>query len=46
VADFRAFLQAQKFAGTGHEEAIRGAKSPMIAARMGRNRSKPIRPDW
>jgi ribA/ribD-fused uncharacterized protein len=40
------FFQAQKFAGTEHEEAIRGAKSPMIAARMGRNRSKPIRPDW
>jgi ribA/ribD-fused uncharacterized protein len=40
------FFQAQKFAGTGHEEAIRRAKSPMIAARMGRDRSKPIRPDW
>jgi ribA/ribD-fused uncharacterized protein len=40
------FFQAQKFAGTEHEEAIRRAKSPMIAARMGRDRSKPIRPDW
>jgi N-glycosidase YbiA len=40
------FFQAQKFAGTEHEEAIRSAKSSMIAARMGRNRSKPIRPDW
>ena len=40
------YFQAQKFAGTEHEEAIRSAKSPMIAARMGRDRSKPIRPDW
>ena len=27
------YFQAQKFAGTEHEEAIRVAKSPMIAAR-------------
>jgi len=40
------FFQAQKFAGSQHEEAIRSVKSPMIAARIGRNRSKPIRPDW
>ena len=40
------FFQAQKFADSQHEEAIRSVKSPMIAARMGRNRSKPIRPDW
>ena len=40
------YFQAQKFAGTEHEEAIRSAKSPMIAARMGRDRSKPIRADW
>lgn len=40
------FFQAQKFAGTEHEEAIRQAKSPMIAARMGRDRSKPLRADW
>src|SRR5881628_2633300 len=40
------FFQAQKFSGTEHEEAIRLAKSPMIAARMGRDRKKPLRSDW
>jgi ribA/ribD-fused uncharacterized protein len=40
------FFQAQKFAGTEHEEAIRLAESPTIAARMGRDRSKPLRHDW
>ena len=40
------YFQAQKFAGTEHEEAIRREKSPMIAARMGRDRKKPLRPDW
>ena len=40
------YFQAQKFAGTEHEEAIRRAKSPMLAARMGRSRSRPLRPDW
>ncbi|MBI3407968.1 MAG: NADAR family protein [Planctomycetes bacterium] len=39
-------FQAQKFSGTEHEEAIRIEKSPMVAARMGRDRKKPIRPDW
>ncbi len=40
------YFQAQKFPGTEHEEAIRLAKSPMIAARMGRSRKRPLRPDW
>ena len=40
------YFQAQKFAGTPHEEAIRQANSPMIAARMGRDRSKGLRADW
>lgn len=40
------YFQAQKFAGTEHEEEIRQAKSPMIAARMGRSRQRPLRPDW
>jgi N-glycosidase YbiA len=40
------YFQAQKFAGTEHEEVIRLEKSPMIAARMGRDRTKPMRPDW
>jgi ribA/ribD-fused uncharacterized protein len=40
------YFQAQKFAGTEHEEAIRLAKSPMIAARMGRSRERPLRSGW
>lgn len=40
------YFQAQKFAGTEHEEEIRLAKSPMIAARMGRSRQRPLRADW
>jgi ribA/ribD-fused uncharacterized protein len=40
------YFQAQKFSGTEHEEEIRLAKSPMIAARLGRARSKPLRADW
>lgn len=42
------FFQSQKFAGTddAHSEAIRLAKSPMIAARLGRSRKHKIRPDW
>src|SRR6266478_9880524 len=40
------YFQAQKFAGTEHEEAVRQAKSQMIAARMGRSRERPLRPDW
>ena len=40
------YFQAQKFAGTHHEESIRLASSPMIAARMGRDRAKPLRSDW
>ncbi|HEV2457659.1 MAG TPA: NADAR family protein, partial [Ktedonobacterales bacterium] len=40
------YFQAQKFAGTEHEEAIRLVKSPTIAARMGRSRQRPLRADW
>jgi len=40
------YFQAQKFVGTEYEEAVRLAKSPMIAARMGRSRQRPLRPDW
>jgi ribA/ribD-fused uncharacterized protein len=40
------YFQAQKFVGTDHEESIRLAKSPMIAARMGRSRQRPLRSDW
>src|SRR5262245_18609741 len=40
------YFQAQKFAGTPREEEIRLARSPMIAARMGRSRAHKLRPDW
>lgn len=40
------YFQVQKFMGTPHEEEIRRAKSPMIAARMGRSRERPLRADW
>jgi len=40
------YFQAQKFAGTSHEKEIRQASSPMIAARMGRSRKRPLRRDW
>jgi ribA/ribD-fused uncharacterized protein len=40
------FFQGQKFEDTGHQEAIRKANSPMIAARMGRDRKKKLRRDW
>ncbi|GHO83662.1 NADAR family protein [Dictyobacter formicarum] len=40
------YFQAQKFAGTPHEEAVRRAYSPKQAAEMGRDRSRPLRSDW
>jgi N-glycosidase YbiA len=40
------YFQAQKFPDTEHAEAIRRTPSPMIAARMGRDRKKPLRKDW
>lgn len=40
------YFQAQKFAGTEHEGAIRRVASPMIAARMGRSHARPLRADW
>ena len=42
------FFQAQKFikSDPDHARAIRKASSPMIAARMGRDRKKKLRPDW
>jgi ribA/ribD-fused uncharacterized protein len=40
------YFQAQKFAGTEFEEEIRRVRSPMVAARMGRDRGKPLRADW
>jgi ribA/ribD-fused uncharacterized protein len=40
------FFQAQKFTDAKRREQIRAAKSPMIAARMGRDRSFKLRRDW
>jgi N-glycosidase YbiA len=42
------YFQAQKFLGTddAYAERIRLANSPMVAARLGRSRSHPIRQDW
>jgi ribA/ribD-fused uncharacterized protein len=40
------YFQAQKFEDEKHQEAIRKVASPMIAARMGRDRKKKLRCDW
>lgn len=40
------YFQAQKFLGTHHLEQIRVVKMPRDAARMGRDRKRPLRPDW
>jgi len=40
------YFQAQKFAGTSHEEEVRLAAKPGDAALMGRDRSRPLRKDW
>lgn len=40
------FFQAQKFVGSEHEEEIRLAKTPMVAAKIGRERMRPLRKNW
>lgn len=40
------YFQAMKFLDAAHQEAIRKVQSPMIAARMGRDRKRPLRRDW
>lgn len=40
------YFQAQKFVGSNFEEEVRLAKTPMEAAKMGRDRNKPLRQDW
>lgn len=40
------YFQGMKFEGTEHEEVIRAAPTPMEAAKMGRDRSRPLRSDW
>ena len=40
------YFQAQKFPETEHCEQIRQSKTPKDAAKMGRERSRPLRKDW
>lgn len=40
------YFQAQKFADKQYQEKIRTEKSPMIAARLGRDRKQKLRKDW
>ena len=40
------YFQAQKFAGTEHEEAVRKCKTAREAANLGRSRKLPLRRDW
>lgn len=40
------YFQAKKFIGSEYEEKVRLASTPMEAANMGRDRSKPLRKDW
>lgn len=40
------YFQAQKFAATRDQEAIRNANTPMLAASMGRDRKRKLRRDW
>lgn len=40
------YFQAQKFAHTNDEEELRLVDSPMVVARMGRDRKRPLRKDW
>ena len=40
------YFQAQKFLDDNIQKKIRQAKSPSVAARMGRDRSSPLRRDW
>lgn len=40
------YFQAQKFVGTPDVEQIRLVRTPKDAAKMGRDRTRPLRPDW
>ena len=40
------YFQAQKFAGTPRCDQIRQARSPRVAANLGRSRQHPLRSDW
>ena len=40
------YFQSQKFAGTKYESPIIKASTPAQAAKMGRDRKRPLRKDW
>jgi N-glycosidase YbiA len=40
------YFQAQKFVDTPYLEEVRRARTPEEAARLGRRRDWPLRPDW
>lgn len=40
------YFQAHKFDDVNYQEEIRKAKTPMIAAQLGRDRKMKLRPDW
>lgn len=40
------YFQAQKFEDSRDREEIRGASTPMLAARWGRDRKRKLRRDW
>ena len=40
------YFQAKKFEGSSSEEEIRLIKTPKEAAKLGRQRSRPLRDDW
>lgn len=40
------FFQAQKFTNARDREEVRAANTPMLAARMGRDRKRKLRRDW
>lgn len=40
------YFQAQKFPNSPYQDQIRCARTPKQAAQMGRDRDRPLRPDW
>lgn len=40
------YFQAQKFAGTHHVDVIRCAQTPLEAAQLGQERTRPLRHGW
>ena len=40
------YFQAQKFVGGRHADLIRRARTPLRAAELGRDPSRPLRRDW